>query len=127
MRLGVPTGHARLLHGESRLTPRERAARKVIEILDSPFLQALAERARLEVLRVLLLHGASDVGQIASHLPQDRSVISRHLATLEEAGIVQCTKDGRRRIYRLDGVGFVTTFERILAETRAIVPACCPA
>lgn len=108
------------------MTARERAARKVIAILDSPFLQALAEPARLEVLRVLLLCGASDIGQIASQLPQDRSVISRHLATLEAAGIVHGTKQGRRRIYQLDGIGFLRTFERILAETRALVPLCCP-
>ena len=107
------------------MTPRERAAKKVIEILDSPFLHALAERARLEVIRVLLLHGPADITKIAAELPQDRSVISRHLATLEEAGIVLSAKQGRHRIYRLDGPAFMRALERIVSEARTLVPLCC--
>jgi DNA-binding transcriptional ArsR family regulator len=61
----------------------------MMEVLNSAFLRALTEPARLELLRVLLLHGPADVATIASHLPQDRSVISRHLKVLEQAGVVE--------------------------------------
>ena len=67
------------------MVSRERAATRIVELLDSPFLRALTEPARLEVLRVLILHGPADIGELASHLPQDRSVVSRHLKTLEDA------------------------------------------
>ncbi|NUP07450.1 MAG: winged helix-turn-helix transcriptional regulator [Polyangiaceae bacterium] len=108
------------------MNARDRAASKMIEILDSPFLRALAEPARLEVLRVLIAHGPADIGAIAERLPQDRSVISRHLKVLEDASIVRGHRDGRHRIYALDGGTLVGTLERILAETRAVADVCCP-
>ncbi len=109
------------------MTPRERAASKVIDILDSPFLRALTEPARLEVLRVLLVHGPSDIGAIADKLPQDRSVISRHLKVLEDAEIVRGQRDGRHRIYAIDGMKLIGTLERMLTETKSVAAVCCPA
>jgi DNA-binding transcriptional ArsR family regulator len=106
---------------------RERAAARMVELLDAPFLRAVTEPARLEVLRALLVRGPSDVGEIAESLPQHRSVISRHLQTLEAAGVVRGVRDGRRHVYAIDGVAFVAGLERLLAETRALAPICCPA
>lgn len=108
------------------MTTRDKAAARMVEILDSPFLRTLTEPARLEILRVLLVSGPGDIASIAARLPQDRSVISRHLKTLEDAGIVRGEQKGRQRIYDLDGVNFITTLERILAETRALATICCP-
>lgn len=108
------------------MTSRARAAARIVEILDSPFLRALTEPARLEVLRVLLVHGSGDIGEIATHLPQDRSVISRHLRVLQEVGIVSARKDGRRVIFSLEGGSLVGSLERILEEARALAPLCCP-
>jgi DNA-binding transcriptional ArsR family regulator len=98
----------------------------MVEILDSPFLRALTEPARLEVLRVLLVHGPGDIGEIAEHLPQDRSVISRHLKVLQEAGIVSGRKDGRRVVFSLEGGALVGNLERILVECKSLAPLCCP-
>ncbi len=108
------------------MTARDRAASRIVEILDSPFLRALTEPARLEVLRVLLVHGPGDIGEIAQHLPQDRSVISRHLKVLQDAGIVAGRKEGRRVIFSLEGGAFVGNLERILGEARSLAPLCCP-
>lgn len=108
------------------MTPRARAASRIVEILDSPFLRALTEPARLEVLRVLLVHGPGDIGEIAQHLPQDRSVVSRHLRTLQDAGVVRSTRDGRRVVFELEGSGMVGQLDRILTEARALAPLCCP-
>jgi DNA-binding transcriptional ArsR family regulator len=108
------------------MVSRARAAARIVELLDSPVLRALAEPARLEVLRVLLLHGPADIGAIASHLPQDRSVVSRHLKTLEDAGLVRAERDGRYRRFELDGGAFIGALERILGETRAMAAVCCP-
>ncbi len=108
------------------MTPRERAATRIVELLDSPLLRALTEPARLDVLRVLLVQGAADIATIAEHLPQDRSVISRHLKTLEEAGILRRQRDGRRVVYTVDGASFITALDRIVSEAKALAPACCP-
>jgi DNA-binding transcriptional ArsR family regulator len=98
----------------------------MMEVLNSEFLRALSEPARLELLRVLLLHGPADVATIASHLPQDRSVISRHLKVLEQAGIVESQQDGRHRIYGINGASFIETLEAILGKTKSLASACCP-
>ena len=102
------------------------AAQEVASLLDTPFLRALAEPARLEVLKVLLVHGAGDVASIAAHLPQDRSVVSRHLQTLEDAGIVRSTRIGRHRHYALDGAALVSRFELLSSRLRTLAPMCCP-
>jgi DNA-binding transcriptional ArsR family regulator len=102
------------------------AAQEVAALLDTPFLRALAEPARLEVLKVLLVQGSGDVASIADELPQDRSVISRHLQTLEEAGIVRSTWQGRHRHYALDGRTLIARFEHLSERLRALAPLCCP-
>lgn len=111
------------------MTKRARAAEEMVALLDSPFLRALTEPARLEVLKALMLHGPADVSAIAAHLPQDRSVVSRHLKTLEEVGVVRSTrgtKDARQRVYAIDASGFVGTLEGMLERVRALTPVCCP-
>lgn len=105
---------------------REKAAAKVVQMLDGAFLRALSEPARLQVLRVLLTEGPSDIAGIAAHFPQDRSVVSRHLKVLHEAGIVRAEKSGRHRIYEIDGAAFVETLEHIAAEARRLYGVCCP-
>ena len=107
------------------MVSRERAATRMVEILDSPFLRALTEPARLELLRVLLVHGPGDIATLAERMPQDRSVISRHLTTLEDAGIVRGQREGRHRVYAIDGASFVTHLERILQETKGLAAICC--
>jgi DNA-binding transcriptional ArsR family regulator len=98
----------------------------MIKVLDSDFLRALTEPARLEILRVLMLHGPADVGTISNHVPQDRSVVSRHLQSLERAGVLQVAREGRHTIYAIDGAGFIRTLEGILGEAKSLVAQCCP-
>jgi DNA-binding transcriptional ArsR family regulator len=45
------------------------------------------------------------VGELATTLPVSRSAVSQHLRVLKEAGLVNETPDGVRRIYRLDPRG----------------------
>lgn len=108
------------------MTTRNTAADELVKILDTSFLRAITEPARLEVLKVMLLSGGGDVSSIAEHLPQDRSVISRHLQALEDAGIVRSEWQGRHRQYRIDGSGFVNGFEAIAEKVRALTRICCP-
>lgn len=78
------------------------------------------------MLKVLLVHGSGDVASVAAHLPQDRSVVSRQLQTLEDAGVVRSAWQGRHRVYALDGTVFVSRFELLASRLRALAPLCCP-
>ena len=107
-------------------TARERAANTLLETFDSPFLRALTEPSRLELVRQLLIHGRSDVATLATRVPQERSVVSRHLKVLVDAGIATVVRDGKRRVYELDSQGLVASVEAIAMRVRSAAPACCP-
>ena len=98
----------------------------LISALDSAFLRALTEPARLEILKLLLIRGPQNIETLAGRLPQDRSVISRHLTVLHRAGMVRTQRKGRERIHAVDGPGIVGALERILAQAKAIMAGCCP-
>ena len=56
--------------------------------------RALAHPLRREIVERLSIGGAS-VGEVARDLPVSKPTISRHLRTLEEAGVVSRVVDGR--------------------------------
>jgi len=60
------------------------------------------------------------VGTIAERLPQDRSVISRHLQVLAEAGVLRPTKDGRRVFYEVNAEEIERQLMQVLAITRQL-------
>jgi DNA-binding transcriptional ArsR family regulator len=111
---------------EQAKTRQQRAARELVDALDSGLFRALAEPVRVEILKLLLLSGASDINTIARRFPQDRSVLSRHLQTLLDANLVCCTKDGRRRIYSLSPRALIERLEQLVADARRLVSICCP-
>ena len=106
-------------------TARTQAADACIEILDADFFRALCEPARLQVFRQLVLVGRADIGTIAQTMPQDRSVIARHLQVLERAGVVQSQTEGRHTFYEIDGPSVATRLEQMVALMGALVPLCC--
>ena len=106
---------------------REAAARECVGILDARLFRALCEPVRLSIVRRRVARGRSDLGTLAAELPQDASVISRHLATLHGAGVVTRVKEGRHVYYEIDGPSVIRRFEEMLAELRQVVPLCCPA
>ena len=98
---------------------------KLTEAMDSKFFKSLSEPVRIEILKLLLLHGESDVNTMAGHLPQDRSVISRHLNNMHEVGILNTRKEGRHIFYSIDGKSFVGKFESILASMKKCISMNC--
>ena len=62
--------------------------------------QALAHPLRLAIAD-LLQEGEHCVCEIAEHVGSERSNISRHLAVMLRAGVVQTRKDGVMAYYRL--------------------------
>lgn len=79
---------------------------------------ALSQETRLRLMRLLAERGASGMsaGEIASRLAQAPSTLSFHLAALEQAGLVQSTRQGRQIIYAVRFSGLRALFS-FLTET----------
>ena len=69
-------------------------------------LAALGDPTRRQIFE-RLAERPSSVGALAERLPVSRPAVSQHLRVLKEAGLVDETPDGARRIYRIDprGIG----------------------
>lgn len=68
---------------------------------------ALAQATRLEVVRIVGGAGATGLpaGEIAARLGQAPSTLSFHLSALEQAGLLQSTRQGRHVIYAVRFAG----------------------
>lgn len=64
-------------------------------------LSALADPTRREILK-LLKRGERSAGEIAERFDISNPAISRHLAVLRDAELVEIERDGKRIIYRLN-------------------------
>ncbi|MEM1139581.1 MAG: metalloregulator ArsR/SmtB family transcription factor [Pseudomonadota bacterium] len=106
---------------------RLQAAEACLEILDTAFFRALCEPSRLEVVVALVKVGRADITEIAKQTPLDRSVVSRHLQTLEQAGLAVSQKEGRQTFYELDGPAIMEKFKTAMTAIEPLVPICCPA
>ncbi len=115
-----------MLTAVSTRSKRRQAAARCAGILDSDLFKALCEPARIELVRLLIARGRSDLSELAETLPQDASVISRHLAVLHRAGLVRREKSGRHVLFELDGSALLARIEGIAEQLRRAVPFCCP-
>lgn len=92
------------------------------ELLSPQFFKALCDPTRLSILGDLTrIVGPSTVGRIAACCTIDLSVVSRHLATLREAGILRSEKRGKEVYYTLQA-------EEVVAKLRELADAiesCC--
>lgn len=79
---------------------------------------ALSQETRLRVMRALATKGASGMaaGELAAALNQLPSTLSFHLAALEQAQLVQSTRQGRHVIYAVRFAGLRALFS-FLTET----------
>ena len=96
------------------------------DTLDANFFKAIAEPVRQQIVLILLQEGRMNVQAVASHLVQDRSVVSRHLAFLEQAGFLRSYRVQRFTEYELDGPAIIEKFERVLGQLRMAAALCCP-
>ncbi len=105
-------------------TPRQAAARSgpIDKSLDAEFFKALSDPTRLVLLACLAKCARPcSVGEVAECCSVDLSVVSRHLALLESAGVLEARKEGRTVFY---SVKFreVTGMLRVLADA---LDQCC--
>ncbi|MDP1849077.1 MAG: metalloregulator ArsR/SmtB family transcription factor [Solirubrobacteraceae bacterium] len=82
---------------------------------------AVAEPRRRQILD-LLAGGELPVNDLVARLGMTQPQVSKHLRVLREVGAVQVREDGRRRLYRLDGLAlkpihdWVRSYERSWSE-----------
>ncbi len=67
--------------------------------------EVVAEPARRRLLD-LLVAGPVPAGELAERAGLSQPNASRHLRVLREAGLVESSVEGRRRLYALRGEGF---------------------
>ena len=72
--------------------------------LDEVF-SALADPSRRHVLRYLADHGTATATELTGELPMSRQAVSKHLALLNDAGLVEAERSGRELRYRLTEQG----------------------
>jgi len=64
--------------------------------------RAVADPTRRAILEALGRHGEQAVGDLATAVGQSVPLVSRHLAVLRAADLVDERRDGRHRRYRLN-------------------------
>ena len=63
---------------------------------------ALADPSRRYVVERLAHLGRATPTELAGELPMTRQAVAKHLATLEQAGLVRGSREGRNTVYRPD-------------------------
>jgi DNA-binding transcriptional ArsR family regulator len=80
--------------------------------------RAIADDTRRRILQVLAEEGELTAGSIAARFDVSRPAVSKHLGVLRRAGLVAERRDGRERVYRIEGaplrevMAFVASMER---------------
>lgn len=65
-----------------------------------PLFAALADPTRRAVFERLTTSGPASASRLASEMPVSRQAIAKHLALLDQAGLVERTTSGREVKYR---------------------------
>ncbi len=112
--------------GASRpATPRHAAARRapIDSLLNPDLFRALSDPTRATLLACIAKCGRGcSVGEVAGCCSVDLSVVSRHLALLADAGVLESRKEGRTVFYAVRYAELVTML-RSLADA---FHDCCP-
>jgi ArsR family transcriptional regulator len=92
-------------------------------VLNARLFRALGDPTRAKLVSALAeCCGPRTVGEAASCCTVDLSVVSRHLALLKEAGVLQARKQGRQTYYSVRCSELADSL-RLLADA---LDACCP-
>lgn len=111
---------------EPALRAKADAVAALAQTLDTNFFKAIADPVRQQIVLILLQEGRLGIQEVTKHMVQDRSVISRHLTTLKQAGLVRSHRLQRSTEYELDGPTIITKLEQLLARMRMAALLCCP-
>ncbi|UCD30034.1 MAG: winged helix-turn-helix transcriptional regulator [Planctomycetota bacterium] len=93
------------------------------ELFDHRFFKALCDPGRIALLvRLANCSEPCSVSQIAECCPVDISVVSRHLAMLRDAGILDAQKRGKEVYYSVR----CSELAKLLQTMADAIKACCP-
>ena len=101
---------------------RKQSSARLASLFPAELLRAVSDPRRIEILsRLACARAPCTVSEIASRCPIDLSVVSRHLAVLRDAGVLESARTGREVRYTLQTA-------RVVAALRALADAlesCC--
>jgi DNA-binding transcriptional ArsR family regulator len=69
---------------------------------DDELWSAIGDPSRRRVLDLLVRGGEASASRLAGRVPFSRQAVSKHLAVLEEAGLISRRKQGREVLYQVD-------------------------
>ncbi|MBO0436647.1 ArsR/SmtB family transcription factor [Vagococcus fluvialis] len=90
---------------------KENCLKEVDQAVDFEFYKTLFDPARIDIIKVLATNGKSNITEIAENLPQDRSVISRHLDLMNRYQLVTKEKSGRNMYYEINEETILNQFK----------------
>ena len=65
----------------------------------APLFDALGDPNRLRIVTRLCDGGPSSITQLSAAVPVTRQAVTKHLLTLQAAGLLDCHRQGRERIW----------------------------
>lgn len=97
----------------------------------APLFAALGDSTRLRLVRRLSSEGPQSISALAEDAPISRQAVTKHLEVLEETGLAESRRQGRKRIFELRPERLVTAhryldrigrqWDRAVARLRAHV------
>lgn len=114
------------------VTPRQASRKRATldRLIDPQLLKALAEPTRASLLSCILkCNRPCSVTEVATCCSVDFSMVARHLATLERAGILTSEKKGRTVWYAADADALTAHFRALADAIDELSPntPCCDA
>ncbi len=76
--------------------------------------RALADRTRRDIIR-RAMRGTLSVSGLARAYPMSTTAVQKHVAVLQEAGLVRLTRRGRQQLVQTE-IDTITEAQRLLAE-----------
>lgn len=78
--------------------------------------KALADTSRRQLLDSLHRRGGQSLRELCADLNMTRQAVSKHLAVLEEAGLVATVRRGREKLHYLNPVPIHEIYERWISK-----------
>ncbi len=101
----------------------KRCCKKLDATMSADFFKVLSDPTRIAILVRLAGFGrAATVSEIACCYPIDLSVVSRHLAALKSADMLESEKRGKQVFYSVR----YDTLTQTLRSIAGAIEACCP-
>lgn len=95
---------------------REACLQEVEEAVNFEFYKTLFEPVRVVIIKFLAVNGKSNITEIAENLPQDRSVISRHLDLMHRYDLVTKERLGRNVFYQVNEQVILKEFKETVIQ-----------